>query len=345
MPSETLPAAKAHRKQSPAARQQYLKIPYTYVRLIVSTILALCVVMGAACYRIQQYNATEHVTDDEYTKLLNKYNELEAEANALTAKLNAQEDRNDNTVQTINQQAAKLNEKDAQFSQDLDEFQQKTDELQAKLDELEKAKEEILNELNDIPFLPTEARNITLTQPIPLAVSFSSSPVQLLGYKLDSLSNNTDIELSSYQELTDTIEGVKPILENYPSIWPVKGQVTSKFGKRQNPMGGLYEEVHTGLDIAVPTCTSVKATGGGVVKFAGNDGGYGNLVIIDHGMGMETYYGHNSQLLVKAGEKVERGQVVAKSGSTGNSTGPHVHYEVRINGTCVNPDKYVVLSD
>lgn len=113
-----------------------------------------------------------------------------------------------------------------------------------------------------------------------------------------------------------------------------RGVITSPFGSR-------WGRRHTGIDIGMPTGTSVKAADGGKVIYSGWKGGYGKLVIIDHGANMQTYYAHNSKLLVKKGEKVFKGQTVAKSGNTGRSTGPHLHFEVRKNGTPINPIKYV----
>lgn len=127
----------------------------------------------------------------------------------------------------------------------------------------------------------------------------------------------------------------------YPTgnyIWPVYGNITSRFGYRY--IFGSYS-YHSGLDIAVPYGTSVKASDGGTVTFAGYKGSYGYLVIIDHGNGEKTYYGHNSKLLVSAGDKVYQGQTIAKAGSTGRSTGSHCHFEIRINGTAVNPSAYL----
>ena len=123
--------------------------------------------------------------------------------------------------------------------------------------------------------------------------------------------------------------------------WPVIGPVTSEFGMRIHPITGQYT-MHTGIDIGVPMGTPVHAAADGVIYFSGwNTGGYGYLVMIDNGTengkSIVTMYGHNSQLLVKAGEVVHRGDVISLAGSTGNSTGPHVHFEVRVNGTPQNP--------
>ena len=344
MSFESPSSAKPNRVNRASARKKYLKIPYIYIRLFVPVLAAFCIIFGFSVSRIRQYQVSEHASESEYAKLLKDFNELEARANELAAKLNMEEYKNDSTRMTLNRQAAKLNEQDSQYAQDIDEFEKKTEELQKKLEDLEKAKEDIINQLNEIPYLPG-ITSLPASEPVTLAVTYSSDPIQSLAFKLDSINYNANIDLMAYRELTDTFNQIKPALDAYPCMWPAKGKVTSGFGKRQSPMGGNYSEDHSGLDIAVPMYTNVKATGGGIVKLAEYADGYGYLVIIDHGMGMETYYGHNSELLVSAGDKVTRGQVVSKSGNTGNSTGPNVHYEVRINGKPVNPVKYVTMSD
>ena len=121
-----------------------------------------------------------------------------------------------------------------------------------------------------------------------------------------------------------------------PSIWPAKGVISSTFGARQDPVygGGAF---HEGLDIANDTGTTIVATAAGTVTYAAYAGGYGNLIEIDHGNGFITKYGHNSALLVQAGMTVKKGQSIALMGSTGKSTGSHVHYEVRVNGVATDP--------
>lgn len=126
-----------------------------------------------------------------------------------------------------------------------------------------------------------------------------------------------------------------------PSIWPVRGTITSGFGWRISPFGD-GNELHPGVDIAYTMGAPVVATADGEVVASGPAGGYGNLVQIDHGNGIATLYGHNSQLAVNIGQQVKKGQVIAYAGSTGKSTGPHVHYEVRINNTPIDPMKYLV---
>lgn len=117
-------------------------------------------------------------------------------------------------------------------------------------------------------------------------------------------------------------------------IWPVNGQFTS-------PFGGRWGRLHAGIDIAVPNGTAVHAADTGTVRIAGWMGGYGNYICIQHSSSMSTCYGHNSRLMVSVGQSVTQGQVIAASGNTGHSTGPHVHFEVRINGNPVDPMGYL----
>ncbi len=129
-----------------------------------------------------------------------------------------------------------------------------------------------------------------------------------------------------------------------PTIWPVDGTLEGGFGGRRNPFGGPGYEFHTGQDIEAPMGASVVAGAQGHVSFVGWQNGYGQLVVIDHGGGLSTRYGHLSHIDVENGQQVSRGQLVGKVGSTGRSTGPHLHYEVRINDEPVNPLQYLVFS-
>lgn len=126
-----------------------------------------------------------------------------------------------------------------------------------------------------------------------------------------------------------------------PSIYPLVGKINNEFGWRANPFGGSSTEHHPGMDIDGDKGTPVVATARGVVIKAAYHGGYGNLVEIDHGKGVTTRYGHLSEIDVEAGQEIARGQTIGKVGSTGRSTGPHLHYEVRIAGEAVNPRPFL----
>ncbi len=132
-------------------------------------------------------------------------------------------------------------------------------------------------------------------------------------------------------------------LADVPTMWPVEGRVTSSFGERVDPFNG-EGEFHTGIDISAPSGTPVRATGDGIVEMAGLESGYGRQVVIDHGHGVKTTYGHLSAISVLGGQSVTRGQVVGYVGRTGRATGPNLHYEVRINNVPVNPHKYLRLT-
>lgn len=123
-------------------------------------------------------------------------------------------------------------------------------------------------------------------------------------------------------------------------VWPLRGRLTSDFGMRTHPITGKYTH-HDGIDIAAPTGTPIRAAKSGVVKFSGDRGGYGNLVIVEHSDGTQTRYGHCHRLNVRPGERVRAGQEIATVGSTGRSTGPHLHFEVRVDGKPVDPGPWL----
>ena len=129
-----------------------------------------------------------------------------------------------------------------------------------------------------------------------------------------------------------------------PSVWPVDGTLEGGFGGRRNPFGGPGWEFHSGQDIEAPWGAPVIAGASGKVSFVGWQNGYGQLVIVDHGGGLSTRYGHLSHIDVELNQTVSRAQLLGKVGSTGRSTGPHLHYEVRINDQPVNPLQYLLLS-
>lgn len=129
--------------------------------------------------------------------------------------------------------------------------------------------------------------------------------------------------------------------ERIPAAWPVGGELTDGFGVRRDPFGENSSEFHNGQDIAAPRGTAVAATACGLVTFAGTQNGYGQVVIVDHGNGLTTRYAHLSKIEASVNQEVGRGERIGQVGSTGRSTGPHLHYEVRVGETAVNPRAYL----
>ena len=155
------------------------------------------------------------------------------------------------------------------------------------------------------------------------------------------LQNEAGTEERSLKDLTSAIESKQAKWDATPSIWPVKGWITSGFGKRISPFTGQMS-VHEGVDIGAPYNTPVQSPAAGRVVVTGFDPRMGNLVAIDHGYGMETQYGHMAKVLVKSGQKVRRGDVIGLVGSTGLSTGPHLHYHIKSNSHPVDPQRYIL---
>jgi len=162
----------------------------------------------------------------------------------------------------------------------------------------------------------------------------------------DQLSTLRSTALSG--RLTHAFEsGLSPLsgdnwlsLADAPSLWPVVGPITSSFGERQDPFNG-EGAFHAGIDISTSFGQAVRATADGVVLTAGLASGYGREVLVDHGHGVQTLYGHLSGFAVSSGQEIQRGQIIGYVGTSGRSTGPHLHYEVRIRNTPVNPHKYL----
>lgn len=161
---------------------------------------------------------------------------------------------------------------------------------------------------------------------------------------------NKDLErlekLASYQEesfnnLKAHLADKKDLIERSPYRWPVRGFLSSTFGPRLDPFTGTHR-THPAIDIVAPKGTPIKAPADGIVTYSGVDPSLGNMLVLDHGYGVITRYGHNKANLVREGERVKRGDTIATVGSSGRSTGPHLHYEIRFNDVAINPLKMII---
>ncbi|MDI7259658.1 MAG: M23 family metallopeptidase [Thermodesulfobacteriota bacterium] len=158
---------------------------------------------------------------------------------------------------------------------------------------------------------------------------------------IERLQSEATSREGSLFELERVLQAKKEMLVHTPSIWPVQGWVTSDFGFRSNPFTGLTQ-MHEGIDISNRTGTIVVAPANGFVSDIGSDWIYGKFLVISHGFGMISRYCHLNKVLVRAGQKVKRGDKIAEVGTSGKTTGPHLHYEVKLNGIPVNPMRFIL---
>jgi murein DD-endopeptidase MepM/ murein hydrolase activator NlpD len=159
--------------------------------------------------------------------------------------------------------------------------------------------------------------------------------------RLGTLLGEAERQEKSLRELQEYFDDRQSLLATTPSIWPTRGWLSSEFGVRLDPVDA-ERKMHEGMDVATPHGQAVVAPSDGTVVFRGLEGGYGNVLVLDHGYGVKTRFGHLSQILVGLGERVKRGSRIALVGNTGKSTGPHLHYEVRVNGIPENPRKFIL---
>lgn len=158
---------------------------------------------------------------------------------------------------------------------------------------------------------------------------------------MEQVEQASAVQQTSFEKLLKSLESKRNLLAATPSLRPTKGWISSEFGYRISPFTGR-KELHRGLDIATHHGTPIIAPADGLVTYSGKKWLMGNMLSLDHGYGMVTRYGHIDKLLKNKGDRVKRGDVIATVGNTGRSTGPHLHYEVRLNGVPVNPMKYIL---
>jgi murein DD-endopeptidase MepM/ murein hydrolase activator NlpD len=200
----------------------------------------------------------------------------------------------------------------------------------------------IAGEVSALYGLKAEPTLVTATSDQIQDADVSSSLDQLHALRTSALTGATMVGLTmGLTRNATTADWAKA--NSAPNLWPIEGQVTASFGERIDPFNG-EGAFHSGVDIGSSYGASIVAPADGVVTFSDIMGGYGKAIMIDHGNGISTRYGHLSGFAVTSGQRVHRGDVIGFVGTSGRSTGPHLHYEVRINDTPVNPYKYLRIT-
>lgn len=224
------------------------------------------------------------------------------------------------------------------------DLREKVNDMEKQVAELEKRDNTVYRAIFEANPIPDSARAKELEEQIEIATITKMEDKELLTSILSTLNNLTSrikVQKESYKEIDGLINNKEQLLSHTPAIQPVSNKelsrIASGFGHRIDP---VYKTVkmHAGLDFAAPQGTPIYATADGTVKIAGNQGnGYGNYVVINHGYGYETLYGHMVRVKARPGQAVKRGEVIGWVGSTGKSTGPHCHYEVHKNERRIDP--------
>jgi murein DD-endopeptidase MepM/ murein hydrolase activator NlpD len=203
-----------------------------------------------------------------------------------------------------------------------------------------------LRKIVDLPQISDDQKNVGVggkRLSLATAMSVSDASEKVLAASNDliaKLDRQVKLQEDSYKEILAKYEVNQKFFACFPAIKPVEGEVFGSFGMRMHPIYRVLK-FHSGVDMTASLGTPVSATGDGTVESVGMEGGYGKCIVISHGFGYKTLYGHLSQFKVREGQKVKRGEVIALSGNTGVSAGPHVHYEVIKNGIKENPMAYL----
>jgi murein DD-endopeptidase MepM/ murein hydrolase activator NlpD len=241
---------------------------------------------------------------------------------------------------------AVLKEENAQLRSQILLVQEKVAHISATLDRVERFDAKLRTAVTQ---LQDPERNLAIgpvgdsetDAAIPGPAPAAEANLTALPGKLSSLETEASRQEQSLRELQEYFDDQRSLLASTPSIWPTRGWVTSDFGTRIDPYTA-ERKMHQGMDIATPHGQVIYTPSDGSVVFIGTEGGYGKVLVIDHGYGVKTRYGHLSEIHVKLGDRVRRGEKVASVGNTGRSTGPHLHYEVRVNGIPENPRKFIL---
>jgi septal ring factor EnvC (AmiA/AmiB activator) len=333
-----------------------LRIPYNAFYIAVASIICLSAIFAGFYLRSHHFmrvaqdisaerDQAQEAYHEMHANLTNEQNRLRDDADQLKSQLSEEQQR----FQTERGQVRR------EYQETLDDLQEMINELEVKLRELDDTRQEVVGQLGASAHIPPvqtilheieEAHTAFLTALGDIRIRSDERNPSTRATEQDLrdtfrvLTAKIDAQMLCYADLPRHASRVKTLAANYPTIWPIRGTITSGFGYRTNPMGGRSGEHHDGIDIRTPSGTNVRAAGGGTVRESGWAGSYGYMVVLDHGGGVQTYYAHNSRNTVSVGQRVERGDIIAKSGSTGRSTGPHLHYEVRVGGSPANPNNF-----
>lgn len=281
-----------------------LMIPKWLPKAIISLALTLCAILLLYINRVSTYQTSLKQESSDKASVIN---ELETDINQLETNNKSK----DQELADLKSQAEILKLKTTEVEDKLVEI----DKLQKRLEQMAGIKSPsrgggISRDIHPNDLNPTEGMNVLI-----------------------EVLEDKQIELTSF---IDDLDSQFKYLDSLPNLTPTSGRHTSGFGNRRNPFGNGIR-FHQGIDIANSAGTDIKASAKGVVTFAGYKGGYGKTIIIDHGYGYKTLYAHNSQLLVNVGDNVSKAQSISKMGSTGRSTGSHLHFEIHKTNQPINP--------
>ncbi|UMZ75175.1 Murein DD-endopeptidase MepM [Natranaerofaba carboxydovora] len=292
---------------------QSFKLPVVFVKIF-SVMFAISVVL----LMVFAYNYHNLVQDNKKLEVLREENtEQEVKIDDFAKKTKKLEEELKTLMETEN----KIRE-----LADLDD-------IEDDIDEQEEFNEVNLDRDNDELVRTGHTRGSEYNSETNGTVERTEETIRLLSAQIPQQKENlenTKLSLAERQEE----------LKHTPDYWPVEGRISSSFGYRNSPITGA-RQFHDGIDIAAPHRTPVKAAANGRVQYASYRSGYGNLIVINHGYGYETHYAHLASFDVDRGEEVEKGEVIGFVGNTGNSTGPHLHFEIHVNNSPVDPKEYL----
>ena len=271
-----------------------------------------------------------------YQKNIFDLRELRNELNSRQAEIQSFLEK----ISLLEEQLTRLKLVEEQVKKDLKEVQElKNEKKVKKLTPLPGVPQKTSENKQDLP--PHQKALLLRQDEVSILERERPKLVSRLYMELMDLSKEAFQRERTLKDLKEFLEAQKSVLLSIPSLWPVYGRITSSFGEvRFSPSSGGTRP-HMGIDISAPTGTPIVAPADGVVLSAGREAEYGLLICVDHGHGFTTMYGHLKEIRVKPGDRVKTGQLLGTVGTTGNTTGPHLHYEVRIHGRPANPFSYL----